>query len=158
MGFVLTKLIPISSRFILVSRIFSLLLGFFDIYYWKAIWDGTNCLFGLNYTVAASTLGLGVLVLALAGVLSSVNSAPVGTVLDLETNSCATGTYFEHRRDSHFCLKLADVLVTVFLEMFVILAWHGMWTLEDIFTEQMNWSNEVSAWISIVRSYDLFIL
>ena len=60
-------------------------------------------------------------------------------------------TLYDFQRNSHFCYKFGDVVLTQFLEMFVILAWHGVWTLEDLLTDYMEWSNEISSWISVVK-------
>ena len=31
------------------SRMFSLIMGFSDIYYWKGLWDGVDCLLADRY-------------------------------------------------------------------------------------------------------------
>ena len=40
--------------------------GFFDIYMWKGIWDGLNCVAGFNVTEASIALAVGTTVLVFA--------------------------------------------------------------------------------------------
>ena len=75
---------------------FSLFLGFFDIYYWKGVWDGFNCLWGSGEKspiAALVTLGGGVAALTLSGTLSSLMCPPIGLALDNEDTFMTTSTY-----------------------------------------------------------------
>ena len=64
------KPIP-STWFMLVSRIFAVIWGFSDIYLWKGLWDGIDCYFAggeKDWTVAATTFAVGVIILTFAGI------------------------------------------------------------------------------------------
>ena len=63
------KPIP-SIWFMIMSRIFSVIWGFADIYLWKGIWDGVDCYFAggkKDWAVAATTFTVGLIILTLAG-------------------------------------------------------------------------------------------
>ena len=56
--------------FMITSRIFSVIWGFSDVYMWKGIWDGIDCFFSdgkKEWTIAATTVSIGVVILVLAG-------------------------------------------------------------------------------------------
>ena len=40
--------------------------------------------------------------------------------------------------------------MTFFLELFVVLSWHGMWSFEDIWSESRGHSYELTAWYSLL--------
>ena len=53
-----------------MSRIFSVVWGFADIYLWKGIWDGVDCYLAeekKDWNIAAATLTIGVLILGFTG-------------------------------------------------------------------------------------------
>ena len=58
--------------FMISSRIFSVIWGISDVYMWKGIWDGVDCYFAgaeeeKDWTIAATTLSIGVVILTFAG-------------------------------------------------------------------------------------------
>ena len=47
--------------------------------------------------------------------------------------------------------RLLDVGISLFLEFFVILTWHGLWVLLDVhFKYNLGHSHEYTAWMSII--------
>ena len=60
----------------------------------SGLWDGINCSFGATWQVATITVTAGLLLLASAGVVRSVVSAPVGITLDTGETCCRSATYF----------------------------------------------------------------
>jgi hypothetical protein len=46
------------------------------------------------------------------------------------------------------------MFLTLLAEIFVILTWHGMWSLEDIWSDSHGFSNESTAWMSLVLGKD----
>ncbi len=55
--------------------------------------------------------------------------------------------------DQHsLAYRCLDVVISYVLEVFVVLFWHGLWTLEDLYSNQCGIEYEMSAWISVVSS------
>ena len=145
-----------------------------DIYLWKGIWDGVDCWCGRNAYTAICTLIGGTVVLIAFGALKSASSLPIGFAIDDVANCCSASTYlsttvgssascYKKQNLPHFgslalvCLqskdtalrKAGDMFLSAVIETFVVLAWHGLWTLEDLYVHDIGMSNEVSAWISV---------
>ena len=113
---------------------YSVVWGFCDIYYWKAVWDGVDCIFGKSIGTGAGTLCIGLAVLAAFKSLRSASSVPAGHTLDDVANCCTSYTYLQSKKSDKFARRISDTFMTVFLEFFVILIWHGLWSLIDLFT------------------------
>lgn len=79
------------------SHLYSIAYGVADIWMWKAVWDGTDCvivdLVGSKWVVASCTLSIGALTLTLAGAFRSVPTVPLGVVLDDPVNHFSALTY-----------------------------------------------------------------
>ena len=116
------------------NAFFSVVWGFCDIYYWKAVWDGIDCIFGKSIETGIGTLCIGLFVLAVFKCLRSASSVPAGHTLDDVANCCTSYTYLQSQLSDTFVRRISDTFLTVFLEFFVILAWHGLWSLTDILT------------------------
>ena len=83
------------ASFVAVSRLFAVAWGFADIYLWKSVWDGINCLFGKTFLTSISTLLIGIVGLLAGGALKSVASVPIGIVLDEKANMSTAHLYFK---------------------------------------------------------------
>ena len=46
-------------RFRYVMYVYNISLAFFDIWYWKGVWDGYDCLFGFGVVQSTCTLLIG---------------------------------------------------------------------------------------------------
>ena len=139
-----------TGRFVFVSRLFSIFWGFVDIYYWKAVWDGVDCIFGKSIYTGTGTLILGMLVLASFKSLKSASSVPAGHTLDDVSNCCTAYTYLQSKKSDTLAKRLLDTLASVFLEFFVILIWHGLWSLLDGYTDEYNITFATSAKLSLL--------
>lgn len=56
-----------------ISRVFSVVLGLFDIYYWKGLWDGINCVIELKWYISLATFLIGSIGLIILGTYRCVN-------------------------------------------------------------------------------------
>ena len=126
----------------------SVFWGITDIIYWKSIWDGVDCLFGKNYTTASLTLSGGLLVLISAKSLKSASSLPVGMVIDDVANCCSASTFLQTKIKDGKIQRGFDAFFTFMIELFVILAWHGLWSIQDLTSDLYGFSHEKTAWIS----------
>ena len=90
-----SRLDPEKTTFIAAARIYAVVWGFADIYLWKSIWDGINCLFGKNELTGTATMLIGMFGLQVGGALRSAASVPVGIVLDDEENMCTAHLYLK---------------------------------------------------------------
>ena len=136
-----------SLRYSFVSRAFCIVLGSFDICYWKGLWDGVNCLFGERWETATVTASMGLMGLFLSGSSRSMILAPMGVKLDIAANSCATSTVLRKDKFDPWKNRIGDVLYSILIETMVILAWHGLWSFYDIvlpFDIIPNWWSFVS--------------
>ncbi|XP_059081260.1 uncharacterized protein LOC131879073 [Tigriopus californicus] len=140
-------------RFKLVARLYSVLIGISDIMYWKGIWDGIDCLSGTSPLVAVGTMVAGTLILTLFKTLKSTISAPLGIVLDTSSNCCQTATYFNNGESESLLLNIGDITLTLILEGFVVLFWHGIWTLIDSGSKYYAVGYTFSAWMSLLFGF-----
>lgn len=139
-----------SAWFTFISRLFSVFWGFVDIFFWKSIWDGVDCLFGRTYLTASLTLCGGSLVLICARSLRSASSLPVGIVMDDISNCCSASTFLQTQVSDPIWRRCYDAFLTFMAECFVIFAWHGLWTIEDLLSDEYGFSHEKTAWISLI--------
>lgn len=144
---------PKFSRFKLVTKFYSVLIGISDIMYWKGVWDGINCLSGTSPLVAVGTMVAGIVVLTLFKTLKSTISAPLGIVLDTSFNCCQTATYFNNAASQSVFHRFGNITLTLILEGFVVLFWHGVWTLIDFGSDYYAVGYTNSAWISLIVGF-----
>jgi len=86
----------LNFRFYCVSRLFSLVWGFCDIYMWKGVWDGLDCIFGMNYVSAIVPFVIGTMILVFTKSFRSALSLPVGIVIDdKKANCCEAQTFWD---------------------------------------------------------------
>ena len=52
------------------------------------------------------------------------------------------------QRTDTYLWRLFDAILSFLVEFFVILAWHGLWTIQDLWQHDQNHSNEFTAWMS----------
>jgi len=142
---------PGSIRHHIAHRMYSLCWGVFDICFWKGIWDGINHFGGKTWHFSLATLVLGIVILTISGVLKSSLSIPIGiSVYDPEHHISCT-TFLNANRKQSSSRWFADGLVSRGLELFVVLSWHGMWSLIDIITDKcFGLSFEHSTLVSLV--------
>ena len=153
-----------TGRFVVISRLFSVFWGFVDIYYWKAVWDGVDCYFGKSIETGTATLILGLMVLAAFKSLRSASSVPAGFTLDDVANCCHANTFLQTKNTDPFFKRILDTSGSVFLEFFVILIWHGLWSLLDGYSEEYGvemysaTSAYFSLWVGILSNVFVFTL
>merc|ERR1712051_406464 len=58
------------------------------------------------------------------------------------------GTFLQTKRSDTILRRSLDAFLSFFVEFNVILAWHGLWTISDIWQAEQKHSNEYTAWIS----------
>ena len=93
-----------------------------------------DCIFGKSIGTGTATLCIGLAVLAAFKSIKSASSVPAGHTLDDVANCCTSYTYFQSKKSDTFAKRISDTFVSVFLEFFVVLTWHGLWSLIDLFT------------------------
>ena len=94
------------------------------------------------------------LVLAAFKSLKSASSVPAGFTLDDVSNCCTAYTYLQSKNSDTLAKRLLDTLASVFLEFFVILIWHGLWSLLDGY----DTSAKLSLLAGILSNVLVFIL
>ena len=47
---------------------------------------------------------------------------------------------------------MLDVVLSLLVEAHVVLFWHGVWSLEDLYSDQYGLTNEETAWLSFVST------
>ena len=94
------------------------------------------------------------LVLAAFKSLKSASSVPAGFTLDDVSNCCTAYTYLQSKKSDTLAKRLLDTLASVFLEFFVILIWHGLWSLLDGY----DTSAKLSLLAGILSNVLVFIL
>ncbi len=131
-----------------VTCAFSVVYGAADIYYWKGLWDGVNCWCGTGIYVPIATAAISALILGALGFLRSGVSAPLIVAHDSNDLRCRIFSLNNTTDEDPMSKRLLDMASTVGIEALVILIWHGVWTLTDMFTEYYEMSHELSAWFS----------
>jgi len=132
---------PGSLKFAVLSKCFSSAWAVFDILLWKGLWDGLDEKAGKHWITASSSLAIGVTFLSATRCLKSALSVPVGISVDVPSEHILASTYFQANKDDTFLRRLCDSVVSRLLEICVVLTWHGIWTLLDIFTyEKIEWT------------------
>ena len=130
----------------------------------------------MNLPTAACTTCLGVGFLVACRAFRSSISCPVGTCFDSHVNACIIYTwwwrtnvraawqnkctslglllfFFRQPADHSLPERVLDVLVTMLIELFIILSWHGLWTIIDVLSEGHGYLEielDRQAWFSFV--------
>merc|ERR1711962_651678 len=52
-------------------------------------------------------------------------------------------------RTDTFLRRFSDAILSFIVEFNVILAWHGLWTIMDLWAEDYEFSHNYTAWISL---------
>lgn len=81
----------------------------------------------------------------------SVISCPIGTVVDWDHNCFSMATLLSTTRKDPWHRRLLDCAATTFLRTFVILSWHGGWSMEDAIMEGngiLEMPMRQQAWVS----------
>jgi len=135
----------------------------------SGIWEGVSCFFGDTYLVAWIILAISSLILTLTRCHASTISAPIGIGLDLYKEPLVIFTWshtgvskrllnhyhfdpqtFSSQPEDVLTRRIRDICVQMFVEMFVVLSWFGMWTLQDLYLGDAGFSYVGSAWVSLV--------
>jgi len=137
---------------------FSLIWGWGYITLWKGVWDGYNFWVGKGIPQSLSSLLIGLVSLTFSRTLRSAQALPIGVSVDKKASQISYSSFLGTDKTSTTLKRLLDVVLSRLVELSVILCWHGIWTIMDIVTEDvemMNMTRLQSAWGSLIVGWSL---
>ena len=136
-------------------RIYCLIYAFFEVCYWKGVWNGIDCWLSVHYkpwsNVGALIVGAGVLFVT--GFFRTNIMTPLGFGHDsVEDHVFGSDTVFRSGDETGTLGHLKDGIATAVIKTFVVFVWYGVWTIEDQIFDHLEVELAVSAWISYVSA------
>ncbi|XP_059085484.1 uncharacterized protein LOC131882373 isoform X2 [Tigriopus californicus] len=125
-------------RYLVVSRVFTVTNFYFDLFLWKGLWGLFNHVIGPSWQISASVLGVSLGILLLSQYALKVLGPPVRFSIDRSQDYFHMSTVLSTSPSDPMWKRVMDVLLTILVAILAILTFYGLWSLADMYYDDVN--------------------